>query len=774
MKLLFSLVILANSALLFWVELLYGKKLLPTLGGAPAVWNTCLMFYQVILLAGYAYGMALTRFRFRAQLLVHGALLGVTVVGLPWFLFVWPDPGTWNPIVWVLLLLTLSVGPPLLVLAAGSLLLQRWFSLSGHPDRGDPYFLYAASNLGSFLGLAAFPLLLEPFLTLDEQTTGWRISYAAVALLVVAVGGWALRSGGRAGSAVDAASGGAFGPGAGDLAPSADPPGEVPSNPAPPAPAPASAPAAGRGAVDDPVTPVRRLKWVGLAFLPSSLLLGVTTHITSEIAPVPLLWVVPLALYLLTFVLAFGPGRRVPAALSPGGPGPDASGGRSRLLRTVGWVLGAVLAALLLAALVLGTGRLQWLWVLAHLGMLGLAGVVCHVKLARDRPDPRNLAEFYLWIALGGALGGAFNALVAPLVFVDPLEYPLALALLAFVVASGARSRTAGFRFSDVALGVLPGAAAWALARWAGGTGVDPLLLLVVPAILCLVLAGRPVRFGLGVAGLVLVGFLHPVMGGQVLHKERTFFGIHRIYQDDGYLWLAHGTTVHGGQHRDRPGEPLTYYHPAGPSRTLFLDPGLWGGPDLPRLERVAIVGLGTGSQIAYARPGQFWSLYEIDPAVVRIAEEPHFFTYLRDAPVPYRHVLGDARLSLERGEGHYSLLVVDAFTSDAVPVHLLTVEAVTGYLERLGPEGLLAFHISNRYLDLSRVLGDVAGVVGLQAYVARDEGGDMARGYYPSHWVAISREERTFQDPRWQVLEPSGRRPWTDSYSSLLPLMRW
>jgi hypothetical protein len=270
------------------------------------------------------------------------------------------------------------------------------------------------------------------------------------------------------------------------------------------------------------------------------------------------------------------------------------------------------------------------------------------------------------------------------------------------------------------------------------------------------------------------VGFLHPVMGGQVLHKERTFFGIHRIYQDDGYLWLAHGTTVHGGQHRDRPGEPLTYYHPAGPSRALFLDPGLWGGPELPRLERVAIVGLGTGSQIAYARPGQFWSLYEIDPAVVRIAEEPRFFTYLRDAPTAYRHVLGDARLSLEREEARYDLLVVDAFTSDAVPVHLLTVEAVTSYLKRLEPEGLMAFHISNRYLDLSRVLADVAGALGLRAYVARDEGGDMTRGYYPSHWVAISREERRFQDPRWRILEPTGRRPWTDSYSSLLPLMRW
>jgi hypothetical protein len=735
MKLLFTFVILANSALLFWVELLYGKKILPTLGGAPSVWNTCLMFYQIVLLAGYGYGLLVTRMAFRAQLLVHGVLLGLTVAGLPWFLFVWPDPGTLPPVLWVLLLLTLSVGPPLLVLAAGSVLLQRWFSLSGHPDRDDPYFLYAASNLGSFLGLAAYPLILEPLLSMEQQTSGWRGGYALLALLVLAGGAWALRSGRGWAQVPEAGAGprgveGGAGPYSG--------PGSIPWS--------------------------RRLKWVGLAFLPSSLLLGVTTHITGEIAPVPLLWVVPLALYLLTFVVAFGPARKG-----------QAQGPRSGAVKMAGVAAGVALAIVLVLGLALGTGAFRWVWVLAHLGMLGLAGIVCHLRLARDRPHPSRLAEFYLWLALGGALGGTFNALVAPLLFSDPLEYPLALAALAFLVASGSRSEGPSVRWRDVGLGLLPALLAWGLARWAGGLGVDPILLLAVPGSLCLALAGRPVRFGLGVAGLVLVGFAHPAMGGQVVFKERTFFGIHRIYQDGGFLWLAHGTTVHGGQHRDRPREPLTYYHPAGPAGSLFLDPEIRPHPaGAPRFPRVAVVGLGTGSMIAYARPGEVWSLYEIDPAVVRIAEDTTLFSFLGDAPVPYRHVVGDARLSLEAEGPAYDLLVVDAFTSDAVPVHLLTREAVGLYLSRLEPGGVMAFHISNRYLDLSRVLGDVAGVLGLHALSARDEAGDMTRGHYPSHWVVLSREPVSFRDARWRILEPTGRREWTDSYSSLLPLMRW
>jgi hypothetical protein len=413
---------------------------------------------------------------------------------------------------------------------------------------------------------------------------------------------------------------------------------------------------------------------------------------------------------------------------------------------------------------------------LAHLGMLVLAGLVCHLRLARDRPHPRHLAEFYLWIALGGALGGVFNALLAPILFTDPMEYPLALAALAFLVASGTRRGGWGLRPSDVLLGSLPGLAVLGLAFFfAPDRGMNAAALLLIPGAICLALAGRPARFGIGVAGLVLVGFSHPVTGGQVLFKERTFFGIHRIYQDDGYLWLAHGTTVHGGQHRERPEEPLTYYHPAGPAGSLFRSFDLRRGDGVDAENgRVAVIGLGTGSLIAYARNDQEWAFYELDPAVIRIAEDERFFSFLADSPAAYRNVLGDARLSLERGRGGYDLIVVDAFSSDAVPVHLLTREAMELYLGRLRHGGWTVFHVSNRYLDLSGVLADVAAELGLRAYEARDEVGHMARGYYPSHWVLLAPEVVTFPDPRWEPLEPTGRRVWTDSYSSLVPLLRW
>jgi hypothetical protein len=750
MRLVFTAAILVNALLIFWVELLFARKLLPTLGGAPAIWNTCLMFYQVLLLGGYAYALLVTRLELRRQLAVHGVLLLAVVAGLPWFLFVWPDPAGQSPVGWLIALLTVSLGAPFFVLAAGAPLLQRWFSLSSHRDRADPYFLYAASNLGSFLALAAYPILFEPLFTLERQVVLWKGSYAVVTLLVLVCGVWALRAGRRAGAAPLA-----VGDGDRDDRSAAD-------HPASPAPLATITP----GGAGGPLSLRRRLRWVGLAFIPSSLLLGVTTHITSEIAPVPLLWVVPLALYLLTFVLAFGPGRVAGAAR------PRAAGRGRAPTRAAA---GAGVALLALGAAALAGVPLPdpaWLLILADLGILTAAGLVCHTRVARDRPDPRHLAEFYLLLALGGALGGVFNTLIAPLVFTDPLEYPIVVAVLAFLVASGPARRGRTWRAQDIVLGLTPGLLALAAIQAAPRLGLDPLIALVLPGVLCLALAGRPVRFGLAVSGFLLVGFMSPMAAGEVVFKERTFYGIHRVYRDGDVHWLAHGTTIHGGQRRGSPEIPLTYYHPAGPAASLFAAfdqrPGAGAG------ERIANVGLGTGSLIAYGRPGQEWSLYELDPMVIRIAEDERFFTYLRDTGAEYRHVLGDARLSLERSVAVYDLIVIDAFSSDAIPVHLMTREAVELYLARLRAGGIIAFHISNRYADFSGVVADLAGELGLNAYEARDEAGDEAMGYYPSHWAVLSSDPVSFPDPRWQPLEPTGRRVWTDSYSSLFRVLTW
>lgn len=743
MKALFTAAVLLNAGLIFWVELLYGKRILPALGGSPAVWNTCLMFYQVVLLAGYGYVLLLDRLPPPRQYAVHAGLVALAVAWIPWSLFLWTGPAGTEPVLWLVGLLTLSLGFPFFVLAAGAPLLQRWFSHSGHEEGGDPYFLYAASNLGSFLVLAAYPLLLEPFFTLDQQDVLWKGSFAIVGLLVVAAGGMMLK-GAR----------GAMG----GLTP--DPVEPIPTV---------------------PVTAERRILWIVFAFLPSSLLLGVTTHITSEIAPVPLLWVVPLALYLFTFVVAFGPGRHGVGTPSGGEPSR-----RSAVLRRVLgsrrlWLLGGALLLLLLPFLpeifrgiVRETG---WLLIAGDLVVLTAAGLLCHGRLARDRPGPDRLAEFYFWLALGGALGGVFNTLLAPVLFEDPLEYPLALALFAFVARLGVRGVGTRVRWSDLLLGAIPGAVAlaivWAAPRW----GLEPGLLLPLAGIACLAVARRPVPFGLGVAALVFVGFSLPRESGDIVFRERTFYGIHRVYRDEDNLWLSHGTTIHGGQNVLEPGVPLTYYHPDGPAGTLFG--ALYDRGD-PSDDRVAVVGLGTGSLVAYARPGQRWTFYELDPTVVRLAQNPIYFTFLSDALAPYRIVLGDARLSLEEIEEEYDLIIVDAFSSDAIPVHLLTAEAVALYRSRLRRGGWIAFHTSNRFIDFSPVLANVAAEAGMLAYEATDPVVDEPAGRYPSRWVVLAEAApggegvgRLLDDPRWQALAPSGGRSWTDAYSSLIQVLR-
>jgi hypothetical protein len=363
-----------------------------------------------------------------------------------------------------------------------------------------------------------------------------------------------------------------------------------------------------------------------------------------------------------------------------------------------------------------------------------------------------------------------FNTLIAPILFTDPLEYPLVLAVFAFVVASGRRRAGPRFRWSDVLLGLLPAGIVLGLGPVARDAGWDPLLLLLAAGVLTLALAGRPARFGTAVAGLVFVGFAAPLVEGEVVHRERTFFGIHRVYADGRAHWLAHGATIHGGQRLDEPGVPLTYYHPAGPAASLFA----WLDEGAGSRARVGVVGLGTGSLVAYGRAGQEWTFYELDPHVAAIAEDELLFTYLRRAEPDYAIRLGDARLSLGETAGGYDLLVVDAFSSDAIPVHLMTVEAVRLYLARLRPGGIVAFHISNRYADFSGVMADLALELGLVALEARDWEGDPAAGAYPSHWAVLAPEPIRLPDPRWRAPAPTGRQPWTDSYSSLLPVLRW
>lgn len=679
---LYAATIFLSAALLFLVQPMFARMALPLLGGAPAVWNTTLVFYQVVLLVGYAYAHLTTRrLGVRRQALLHAVVLALPLLVLP--IAVpggWSPPTTGTPIGWLLGVLLVAVGPPFFAVATTSPLLQVWFARTGHPTAADPYVLYAAGNVGSMLALLAYPVLLEPHLRLATQSYLWTGGYAVLAVLMLTCAAAVWRT-----------------PRAG--------------NPTLPAAEDATLAAA------PPLSVRRRLRWVALASVPSSLLLSVTTYLTTTIAPIPLLWVLPLALYLLTFILAFARTRwvapRLPALVLP--------------------------LVLLPLAVTLLLQLAEPLWLLFGLHLAGFFGIalVCHGALAADRPPARQLTAFYLWLAVGGALGGLFTALVAPVIFTRVQEYPLVLALVCVLV----RPAPAPARRWPVRLRNL----AW------------------------------PAALGTLVAG-VLLG--NP---GHVLLTERSFFGAYRVTidADDTYRILTHGRIVHGMQSTDpdRRREPLSYFTRSGPIGQVFAAVEGHAPPS-----HVAVIGLGTGSLACYARPGQTWTFYEIDPAVERIARDPRYFTFLQDCAPAATVVLGDARRSLATApDGRYNLLILDAYSGDAIPVHLLTREALARYCAKLAPGGLLAFHITNGYLDFTPVLAALArdaGLVGLTEdnnIVTRAE---AALGKTGSQWVVMARTAADLgvlaADPRWQPLQGRpGAAVWTDDFSSVVSVLR-
>jgi hypothetical protein len=725
---LFASTLFVSAGLIFVVQPMFARMVLPHLGGSPAVWNTCVVFFQAAMLAGYAYAHLSTRWLAPArQAVVHMALLAGAAVVLPIAMpSGWSAPIDGTPVPALLLVLAVALGLPFFAVAATAPLLQHWFSRTAHPSARDPYFLYAASNAGSMLALVGYPFLIEPGWTLSQQSTGWTAAYGLLAVLIAACA-WSSRARWPGEGAVTAAEGTQR-----TLDPTAGP------------------------AMAD-VTPLRRLRWVALAAVPSSLLLGVTTFLTSDVAAVPLLWTLPLALYLLTFVIAFSVRPIVSSRLSQQAM--------------------AVFVLPLVVSIVAGVGDPLWLLMPLHLAAFFACALVLHGLLARDRPHTSHLTEFYLWISVGGLLGGVFNTLVAPLVFTSVLEYPLAVALACALRAGAPAGGSTRPRVADLALPlVFAVAVVGGVASLKAAFG-GPALLLAAIAAACasyVWCARRPLRFASAILLVVTGGTLFLQQGGDLIHAERTFFGVLRVKVDrhTGVLSLLHGRTIHGEQDPARPNEPMSYYHPAGPIGQM-LGEASFAPP------RVAVVGLGTGGLAAYARPGQQWTFYEIDPAVERVARTPAFFTYLSACGDACQVVLGDARLSLEaRAPGAYDFIVLDAFSSDAIPAHLVTREAMELYVSRLAPDGLIAFHISNRHLDLRPVLGALAESLGLRALVQfYRPAGDAGEGR-PSEWAVLARSDARLAalaaDARWDVL-PSGRaRPWTDDYSDILSVLRY
>jgi hypothetical protein len=846
LPLFFALTLFVSSALLFLVQPMIGKIILPQLGGTPAVWNTCMVFFQAALLAGYGYAHALTgRLPTRRQIVLHLCVMLLPFLVLPFGLGNWVPPSESNPIPALLLLLLVMVGLPFFVVSTSAPLLQAWFASTGHHSAKDPYYLYAASNLGSMLALLSYPLLVEPNLRLDDQRWAWAVGYG---VLVALAFGCAALVWGRVGSG-----------------PAAAAPREEPGPGAEP-------PGAGRLSVG------RRLRWIALAAVPSSLLLGVTSYLSTDIAAIPLLWVVPLALYLLTFIIVFSrkpfPPHSWMVALQP-----------------------FVILALVLM-MVTDTTRPIWRPVALNLVAFFITALVCHGELARDRPPTRHLTEFFLWMSVGGVLGGIFNALVAPLVFLRLVEYPLAIVFACLLrpppapaapdqEAAGSEGRPPAEKsllarlvekfnaldrwFADPRRGsewqrlaldlVLPlivGVAAWYLWLTPRTADWSAIVRYGIPVVFCFTLAERPLRFGLGVAALLAVSFVEKERTEQVVYSDRSFFGLIRVkYEREygtEYHTLVHGGIIHGrqfweeGRHR----EPLTYYHrtgpigqvltrfqwftwqgpppycvaslaglgavPWGPVAGLGFEPvleetkwwfdwepsdarlpaslvGLAAAPLAPLVglysePPYAVIGLGTGTMAAYSKPGQHVTFFEIDPAVERTAWNPDLFTYLSDARARGARVeirLGDARLRMKDApDGYYHVIAVDAFSSDAIPIHLITSEALDLYMKKLAPGGILAFHISNRYVDLETVLGDLAkekNLVSLDSH----EGGGFFEGKLGSEWVVLARKPadldylRAFHKesngdwvPAWNKTGDSNRPVWKDDYSNMLSVFFW
>ncbi len=724
----FAAALFVSSAQLFLVQPMVAKAVLPLLGGTPAVWNTCMVFFQCALLGGYLYAHLGARWLgVRRQALLHVAILLASTAALPALLAPAAAPSAAaSPTWWLLRLLVVTVGVPFFVVSTTAPMLQRWFATTGHRSAGDPYFLYAASNAGSLVALVGYPLAVEPTLRLGEQARLWIGGYGVLGLLTAACAAIVCWS---------------------------------------PAAQPLDLPARSVGAAAADPSNRDRARWIALAFAPSSLLLGVTTFITTDIAAVPLLWVAPLAIYLLTFVLVFASRTVVPHELIV------------RLLPIL------VLPVTLLIGL--STQLPPAVHLAVHLTTFFVAAMACHGELARSRPAAGHLTEFYLCMSIGGALGGLFNALVAPAVFTGVLEYPLALAAACLLGMPDRTGWTIRRLWRDLsiaaAIGVVMSGLLFASHRGALPGAVGVAMVFLVPALACFRFRRQPVRFALGVAVLVLASGTYMDAHNRVVLRDRSFFGVHRITRDpagERHLFV-HGGTLHGVQHVDpaRRGEPLTYFHRASPiGQVLSSDRAA-------RFQQVGVVGLGIGVLAAYGQPGQDWVFYEIDPAVERIARDDRYFTYLADSRATVSVVLGDARLSLGHvASGRYDLLVLDAFSSDAIPAHLVTREAFQLYFDKLAPGGLIAFHISNRYLDLEPVLGDLAAAAGAASLAQLDlapTAVDLANYKKRSHWVLIARNDRDLApfdaDARWRSTRRHARGTvWTDDFSNVLSVIRW
>jgi hypothetical protein len=721
--------IFVSALLLFSVQPLFTKMVLPRLGGSPAVWSVAMVFFQSLLLAGYAYAHFLMQIKSRAiPIIVHLVLLVVAWLALPLSIASgWGEPPTYGYAFWLLGLFAVSIGLPFFALAANNPLLQAWFVRTGHPAGPDPYFLYASSNIGSFLALLSYPVLLEPMFALRTQNLMWTGGYGVLVLLIAGCG--LLLMGSPALAVVDLQTEDALAP---------------------------------------PPSWLLRARWIFLAAVPSGLLIAVTAHISTDVAAAPLLWVLPLSLYLLTWVLVF----------------------QSRPLLPHKWMLALqpLAVAGVIALLAVGGEQNLLLTLGGHLLCFFVIAMACHGELARTRPPAKYLTGFYVALSFGGMVGGLFAGLIAPYAFSWIAEYPILVALVALCrPASGGERwplRSVWYWPFLAVLAVALIAPAWfegKIPAWlqdhrvwtASAVGVLAALLAVVMK------AGRLKILATVVVALVLIR-VYPADDGRV-ETVRSFFGVHKIVvtANGQYHVLMHGTTIHGAQKylnddgtpvTGRP-EPITYYHSDGGIGQAITAIRERKGAPL----RVAVIGVGSGTLACAAVPGENWKFFEIDQTMVDTARDPKYFSYIQNCAPDLKPVIGDARLTFAKEpDGVYDLIIVDAYSSDAIPIHLATEEAMKIYKDKLAPQGAVVMHVSNRHLELESVVVGIADANNLKSWVYSEDSGRDDEYIFATSVVVSAREEadigKLASSQQWAETEPTeNQRVWTDDYSNVL-----
>lgn len=709
--LLFSFALFLSAAAMFMMQPMMGKMLLPRIGGTPAGWITAVAFFQLMLLLGYLFAHGMVRFSPRSHGLGYLALLIIGATVLPLSLPTDINAAHINA-GGVFMLLLASAGLPFIALSATAATLQRLFLTTGHAQASDPYFLYAASNLGSFAGLLLYPVAVEPFTTLDTQAEAWFYAYG---LLGICAAGCLIAGMKKTQAQIETAQ-------------------TMP---------------AGKD----------MLRWGWLAFIPSALLLAVTTHIVTDIISAPLIWVLPLAAYLLTFVMAFSRRQIIPAVF-------------------LQKITPAVIAFAFAHTLMMGGYLSKSIAIMAlHLFSFSVIALYCHQRLATARPPASHLTAFYLMIALGGALGGALNAFAAPMLLNTLAEYPVLLMAAALAAwpfrgaFTGKKIRIAFFMICATAVVLL------FMVKDPFATSTTIMLLLAM--------ASFALSYPRGLVVLALVFFA--VGKGfykqeDVILSERNFFGVLRVVEtttqdsagnDYRLRKFMHGTTLHGFQVVD----PATlstiptsyYYSPTSPLNEALV---------LLAPKDVAVVGLGAGTLACHSAPDRRFSFFEIDPAVIRIAQNN--FTFLSECPgaAPHRLIEGDGRLALAAEQtALYDLIILDAFSSDTIPPHLITEEAVRIYLSRLNAGGVIVFNISSRYFNMMPVLTAAADAAGLTTiYKKNTPGKAHAPMAQASSWLLMGPNatalEPLIQQRGWMRGEAGGALPWHDNYSNILGVL--